>query len=139
LNLRILAFAGVGAAMLWAPHALASDLSRPPALRAGTISADDYPPLALRAEMQGVARTRITIGTDGRVSNCGIEKTSGFALLDRHSCALVTARFVFDPALDAKGHAIEVQAVQPVAWLMPESAPPTEDLAEDNASSGSRF
>ena len=137
--MRILALVGVGAAMLWAPLALASDLSRPPALRAGTITAEDYPPLALRAEIQGVTRTLITIGADGRVSNCRILKSSGFVLLDTHSCALVTARFVFDPALDAKGQAIEVQAVQPVAWVMPESAPPTEDLAEDNASSGSRF
>lgn len=125
--------------MLWAPHALASDLSRPLALRAGTITADDYPPLALRAEMQGTTRTIITIGTDGRVSDCRILKSSGSSLLDTHSCALVTARFVFDPALDAKGHAIEVQAVQPVAWVMPESAPSTEDLAEDKAPSGSRF
>ena len=125
--------------MLWAPHALASDLSRPLALRAGTITADDYPPLALRAEMQGTTHTIITIGTDGRVSDCRILKSSGSSLLDTHSCALVTARFVFDPALDAKGHAIEVQAVQPVAWVMPESAPSTEDLAEDKAPSGSRF
>ena len=134
-----MALVGVGAAVLWAPPALASDLSRPPALRAGTITAEDYPPLALRWELQGVTRTLITIGTDGRVSDCRILKSSGSSLLDTHSCALVTARFVFDPALDAKGHAIEAQAVQAVAWVMQESAPPTEDLAEDKAPSGSRF
>jgi TonB family protein len=134
-----LAIAGVGALALGSASALASDLSRPLALRSGSISSDDYPPLALRAEMQGVTRTLITIGTDGRVLDCRILKSSGFALLDRHSCALVTARFVFDPALDSKGHAMEVQAVQPVAWVMPESAPPSEDFAEDNAPSGSRF
>ena len=139
MKIYSLAIAGVGALALGSAHVLASDLSRPLALRAGSISSDDYPVLALRAEMQGVTRTIITIGTDGRVSNCRILKSSGFVLLDTHSCALVTARFVFDPALDAKGHAIEVQAVQPVAWVMPESAPPSEDLAEDKAPSGSRF
>lgn len=119
--------------------ALASDLSRTPALRSGNITADDYPPLALRAELQGETRTLITIGADGRVSNCRIQKSSGSALLDAHSCALVTARFVFEPALDAKGSAIEVQAVQPVAWVIPESAPPSDGGAVTNTPSGSRF
>ena len=134
-----LAIAGVVAVALGSASALASDLSRPLALRSGSISSDDYPPLALRTEIQGEMRTLITIGTDGRVSNCRILKSSGSALLDVHSCALVTARFVFDPALDSKGHTIEVQAVQPVAWVIPESVPPTEDLAEEKAPSGSRF
>lgn len=139
MKIYSLAIAGVGALALGSAHVLASDLSRPLALRAGSISSDDYPVLALRADMQGVTRTLITIGTDGRVSNCRILKSSGSVLLDAHSCALVTARFVFDPALDSNGQAIEAQAVQPVAWVFPESAPPTAGLAEDKAPSGSRF
>lgn len=139
MNLRNLPFVSACAAVLWTAPAMADDLSRPLVHRAGSISSTDYPPAALRAGMQGETRTLITIGTDGRVSDCRIQKSSGSALLDAHSCALVTARFVFDPALDAKGRPVEAKAVQPVAWVMPESAPPSEGMTAEEAQSGSRF
>jgi TonB family protein len=139
VNLRPLVFAIAGTLLQAAAPLLAADLSRPPQLREGSITEDDYPPLALRAEMQGETRTLITIGADGRISNCQILKSSGSALLDTHSCALVSARFVFEPALDAKGHPVETQAVQPVAWVIPESEPLSSPAAEQIAPPASPF
>jgi hypothetical protein len=41
-------------------------------LRSGSISDDDYPASALRAERRGTTTARFTIGTDGRVTSCSV-------------------------------------------------------------------
>lgn len=109
------------------------------ALREGHISTNDYPPQALREGMEGETRAIITIGTDGRVTDCRIRKSSGHALLDTHTCALLVQRFVFDPARDAHGESIAVQVIQPISWILPDEMPVADEKEEAKAATASRF
>ena len=55
-------------------------------------TSDDYPVDAKRARQQGRVAILLTIGTDGRVKNCQITASSGFASLDAATCALAARR-----------------------------------------------
>jgi periplasmic protein TonB len=63
------------------------------------ITSDDYPARALRAQEQGTTGFSLTIGTDGRVTNCQVTSSSGSAELDQTTCTLATRRFRFKPAM----------------------------------------
>lgn len=117
----------------------AEDLSRPPALLRGQIGYDDYPAAALRAGMEGETFAGFTVGADGRVSNCHIRASSGHALLDAHSCALITRRYVFEPARDAAGRAVAAHLAQRINWLLLDDQPTEPEPAAETMPSGSRF
>ncbi|MBD3728330.1 MAG: TonB family protein [Sphingomonadales bacterium] len=48
----------------------------------------------------------MTVGTDGRASNCRVTKPSGDAEADRIVCQLAVERFRFKPAMDANGNPV---------------------------------
>jgi protein TonB len=58
-------------------------------------SNDDYPSAAIRAEEQGTARARLTIGTNGRVADCTITQSSGSSSLDSTTCRILRSRARF--------------------------------------------
>ena len=68
------------------------------------VSNDDYPSRAIREEAQGTVRFTLTVGADGRVSNCAITGSSGSSTLDDTACRLLTSRARFDPKLDGNGN-----------------------------------
>jgi protein TonB len=80
---------------------------------------NDYPARALREERAGTTRFRVTIGPDGRVTNCEITGSSGHADLDEATCKNVTRRARFKPALDAAGNAISDTYSNAVRWEIP--------------------
>lgn len=50
-----------------------------------------------------------TVEPNGRVSNCRIYRSSGDPDIDRATCALVTARFVYRPAINQRGQPVASQ------------------------------
>ena len=80
---------------------------------------NDYPARALREERAGTTRFRVTIGPDGRVTNCEITGSSGHADLDEATCKNVTRRARFKPALVAAGNAISDTYSNAVRWEIP--------------------
>jgi periplasmic protein TonB len=95
----------------------------PARLRAGSISNDDYPPAAIRAEQQGTTTALISVGADGRVQRCEIAGSSGSAILDETTCRLITRRFRYQPAVrDGQPTASTVR--QRVTWRLPEDEAP---------------
>ena len=82
-------------------------------------TSDDYPAAALREEREGVARFRVTIGTDGRVRNCEILTSSGSSDLDRATCANVAKRARFKPATDETGATVGGSYSSAVKWEIP--------------------
>lgn len=70
-------------------------------------------PKELRRSRAGVIRLRYRIGTDGHVSECTVIGSSGLPEFDRETCARITARFRFRPALDGQG--------RPAAFMMTET------------------
>ena len=86
---------------------------------ASYISDADYPSTGHAQHMQGTVGFRLTVGTDGRVTNCDIVSSSGFPLLDETTCTLLTARASFTPARDARGNpTIDVVSAR-ISWVEP--------------------
>lgn len=96
------------------PPAVASKAT----LRGGSISDEDYPPAAIRAEEQGTAVATFTIGTDGRVTTCSASGAG--PILDAETCKLIQRRFRFRAAQDASGNPIAETRTQRVTWRLPE-------------------
>ncbi|MGQ0590978.1 MAG: TonB family protein, partial [Sphingosinicella sp.] len=70
---------------------------------ASYVSNSDYPAAALRNEEQGTTGFRLTIGPDGRVTNCTVTSSSGSSSLDSTTCRLMRARARFTPARNNLG------------------------------------
>lgn len=64
---------------------------------------DNYPTSALRAEKEGRVGVRVTIGPDGRVSDCSVTSSSGTPELDSAACAGMRSYARYDPALNDAG------------------------------------
>lgn len=67
------------------------------------VTNNDYPSRAMREERQGTTRFTLTIGTDGRVTNCTVTGSSGHADLDNEVCRLMSRRARFNAATDGEG------------------------------------
>ncbi len=85
------------------------------------ISPDDYPPAALRNGEEGVVAFRLTVGSDGRVTGCGITTSSGSANLDAATCSILRRRARFHPATDGKGGRLVDHFSSRVRWTIPKS------------------
>jgi periplasmic protein TonB len=68
------------------------------------VSNDDYPSRAIREEAQGTVRFTLTVGPDGRASDCQVTGSSGNSSLDETACRLLRQRARFDPKLDSAGN-----------------------------------
>jgi len=91
----------------------------PPRLRSGTISNDDYPASAIRAQAQGTTRMSLQIGADGRVTSCSVTGSSGNSSLDSTACNLAQRRYRFNPAT-RNGQPVASTYSQSVRWQLPE-------------------
>jgi protein TonB len=84
-------------------------------------SADDYPSDALRNGDEGRVRAKLTIGTDGRVTNCSIIESSGTNSLDRTTCSILTRKARFTPATDSNGNpTTDTYTTPPIVWKVVE-------------------
>ncbi|HEU0044400.1 energy transducer TonB [Sphingomonas sp.] len=82
-------------------------------------SADNYPADALRAQAQGRVSARLTIGTDGRVSDCAVTSSSGNDSLDNAVCRISRSRIRFTPAKDDNGNPMSTTYPLNVRWVLP--------------------
>jgi len=81
---------------------------------------DDYPARALREEAQGTTRFTLTVGPDGRASDCQVTGSSGNSSLDETTCRLMRQRSRFDPALDSNGKPTTGTWSNSVRWEIPD-------------------
>lgn len=65
---------------------------------------EQYPSRALREEVEGTVRVRVTVGANGRVSACSVTGSSGSSVLDQAACRGMERYARFNPALDAAGN-----------------------------------
>lgn len=91
----------------------------PPRLRSGTISNDDYPASAIRAQAQGTTRMSLQIGANGRVTGCSVTASSGNSSLDSTACSLAQRRYRFAPAT-RNGQPVASTYSQSVRWQLPD-------------------
>lgn len=78
----------------------------------------DYPSRALRANEQGTTGFRVTIGPDGRVTDCQVTSSSGSQELDQTTCTLVTRRARFKPAM-MDGQPTSGSYSNRIRWVVP--------------------
>jgi protein TonB len=86
---------------------------------ASLFSTDDYPQSAIRNEEQGTTAVRLTVGPDGRVSDCSITSSSGSSALDSATCNILRRRARFTPAKDQAGNPISDSYSQRIRWELP--------------------
>lgn len=79
----------------------------------------DYPDAALRAGESGVTQVRVTVGANGRASDCSVTRSSGSTSLDRAACRLVESRSRFTPATDTAGGKVGQTMTLPITWRLP--------------------
>ena len=82
-------------------------------------SDEDYPQSAIRNEESGTTAVRLTIGPDGRVSDCSITSSSGSSSLDSTTCSILRRRARFTPAKDQAGNPISDTYPQRIKWVLP--------------------
>ncbi|HYE29459.1 MAG TPA: energy transducer TonB [Allosphingosinicella sp.] len=93
--------------------------ARPVKPLATLIRYQDYPAAELRKGISGRVTARLAVGKDGRISTCTIVASSDNAALDRQTCALLSARARFEPALGPDGLPAEGIHIARVAWAAP--------------------
>jgi len=96
---------------------------------ADLITNDDYPAAAIRAGEQGTTAYRLTIGVDGRVSDCTITSSSGSTSLDAATVALLSRRARYTPARDSMGNPTIGVTNGRIVWSLPDDD--DDDEAEE--------
>lgn len=80
---------------------------------------NDYPSRALREEREGTTGFRVSVGPDGRVTDCQITSSSGHSDLDEAACANIRRRARFAPATDGEGQPTSGSYANRVRWVIP--------------------
>jgi hypothetical protein len=78
----------------------------------------DYPGIAWVQRAGGLVEMMVLIDPTGKVASCMVTGTSGYASLDAQSCAIITERADFSPAIGADGKPVRSGAIQRVRWKM---------------------
>ncbi|TMM48103.1 TonB family protein [Qipengyuania marisflavi] len=79
---------------------------------------DNYPRRAERDGTEGSVGVSITIGPDGRVSNCSVSSSSGSSELDSAACQGMTRYARYNPALNAAGDPIPGSASTTIVYKL---------------------
>jgi protein TonB len=82
-------------------------------------SADDYPAAALRGNDQGTTGFSLTIGPNGRVTDCSVTSSSGSSALDQATCRILRSRARYTPARDSSGNPTSGRDSGRVTWRLP--------------------
>lgn len=89
----------------------------PPLQIRGRISDRDFPRTAADAGVSGRVEIIFNVEVDGRVTDCAIERSSGNRELDETTCRLVTQRFRYEPARDARGRPVPSTLIETHEWI----------------------
>ena len=85
---------------------------------ASLFNAKDYPGTAILNRLQGTTTLQILVNDKGAVADCSVTGTSGNATIDAQSCAIITERARFRPALDAQGKPTRSSFSQRITWKL---------------------
>lgn len=84
------------------------------------VRGSDYRTRWRREDMAGAASYRLGVGTDGRVQDCTITRSSGHSALDQATCNLVTKRARFNPARNSADEQVAGSYSGSVLWQIPD-------------------
>jgi len=75
-----------------------------------------YPHAAEQLSEQGVTVAHFTIDTQGRARDCAASGAT--PILNAHACDVIARQFLYAPARDAHGVAIEQSETKRIVWRM---------------------
>ena len=75
-----------------------------------------YPRQALRENDSGKVGIALLVDETGKIRDCMVEETSGFATLDTMSCSVITRSAQFEPATGAEGKPVKSAFFQRISW-----------------------
>ena len=101
------------------PPAKKLEPARAKANLASYVSDADYPASAQRNEEQGTTRFRLTVGADGKVTDCTVTGSSGSSALDSTTCRIMKSRARFEPARDSSGNRTSDSVSSAIKWVLP--------------------
>jgi len=78
----------------------------------------DYPSVAARGDATGTVALVMLVDEAGKVASCMVTQTSGYASLDAQSCALLTVRAKFKPAV-VDGQPVKSGQTLRINWRLP--------------------
>ncbi|MXO89618.1 energy transducer TonB [Pontixanthobacter aquaemixtae] len=84
------------------------------------VSNRDYRSSWIRRELTGIARFRVSIGTNGRVQDCRVLSSTGHSELDNATCSLVSRRAKFEAARDSQGNKVTGSFTTAISWELPD-------------------
>lgn len=90
----------------------------PPRHVRGRLKDSDYPAAAGGAGIGGTVAVRYLVGSDGRVSECEVTRSSGSLVLDQTTCKLIRERFRFKPSRDGRGNPVPSYIVEKHSWIV---------------------
>ena len=90
---------------------------RPPRQISGKLSYNDLPQGLVDPGKEAGVEVHYRVNADGAVSNCRIDRSSGFAALDAAACRLIEQRFRFRPARDRQGRAVAATVAEEHVWV----------------------
>jgi protein TonB len=95
----------------------AGGVAQGPEYRSGSIEWRDVPPSVLAQDPRGMVRFRTLIGTDGRVLDCRVTRSSGYPALDAATCAAAIRRLRYFPARNTAGQPVRAWVPGSNEWL----------------------
>jgi TonB family protein len=99
------------------PHSTTlKQAARPTQPLRNLFSRGTFPALALREGNIGTVGVSLMIDEAGKVRDCMVEETSGFAMLDSTSCYVITSRARFEPAIGSDGKPAKSAYFQRIRW-----------------------
>lgn len=101
------------------PTRFTPEIAKPRNDVARWVTTEDYPTADVRAGHTGTVRFRVAIDTGGRVSDCTIVQSSGYAGLDAATCRNISKRARFDPATDITGARVAGSYTGSIRWVIP--------------------
>ncbi len=82
----------------------------------GKLSMSDLPESLLPPGIEATVTILLRVGSDGRVSECRADRSSGFPELDKLACALIQQRFRFRPARGRSGRPVPSRVIESHSW-----------------------
>ena len=83
------------------------------------VNDEDYPAHAIMEEATGSVRFTLLIDEAGRVADCTVIETSGVAVLDAQTCAIIKRRAKFEPAVGPDEKPAKDAVMSRITWAMP--------------------
>lgn len=80
----------------------------------------DYPSELVRKGTQGLVQFRLSVGADGKPTQCHIQRSTRPEAFDKAVCNTLMRRAEFEPALDAKGQPVASFWRSTVRFMIPE-------------------